>query len=102
MIVKRVLKELSRRSLPKLSLTKVTVGSLAFQKSSTLLRLVNTTHNGESDSGFAFSIRIVVVSPASLRSGIVAKAHTAVGQTIIVASSSSSMLDTPLTPDKVI
>ena len=99
MVVKRVLKELSRRS--KLPLPKVTVSSLTFQKSSTLLRLVNTTHDGESDSGFAVAVWVVVVSPA-LRLGVVgkARAHTAVRQTVIVASS-SSMLD-PLTPDKVI
>ena len=99
MVVKRVLKELSRRS--KLPLPKVTVSSLTFQKSSTLFRLVNTAHARESDSGFAVSIWVVVVSPA-LRLGVVgkARAHTAVRQPVIV-SSSSSMLD-PLTPDKVI
>ena len=77
---------------------KVTVSSLAFQKSSALLRLVNTTHDRESDSGFAVSIWVVVVSPA-LRLGVVAKAgaHTAVGQTVIVPSS-FAMLD-PLLPD---
>jgi len=96
-VVKRVLQELSGRS--KLSLSKVTVSSLAFQKSSTLLRLVNTTDARKADSGFSVAmIRFKVVSPA-LRLGVVAKAgaHTAVGQTVIVPSS-FAMLD-PLLPD---
>ena len=99
MVVKRVLKELSRRS--KLPLPKVAVSSFAFQKSSPLLRLVNTTHDRESDSGFAVAVLVVVVSPA-LRLGVVgkARAHTAVRQPVIVASSSSVLH--PLTPDKVI
>ena len=82
---------------------KVTVGSLAFQKSSTLLCcLVNTTNAGEANSGFGVAmIGVEVVSPA-LRLGVVAKAraHTAVRQTVIVPSS-FAMLD-PLLPDNVV
>ena len=69
MVVKRVLKEFSRRS--KVSLTKVTVGSLAFQKCSPLLRLVDATDAGEADSRFAVAILVVVVSPSALRLGVV-------------------------------
>ena len=123
MVVKRVLKEFSRRS--KVSLTKVTVGSLAFQKRTTLLRLVDATDAGEADSRFAVAIVVVVVSPSALRLGVVGDndddgdddddgdgdddnlgvvgepgAHVAVGQPVIFAPAGSVLWD-PVMNNKV-